>query len=144
MTLEATLLVPIVWFSMFFLIFAGFFQYDRCIAEQDSKIIALRASTMREKDDAAVLREVMEKGELTGKKKLLFSDGVRREFHMTQNKVTIKISGKVNTILNSLLKEGNLAIFSYAAAYEVKKYDPVQDIRIRKRMESYGENEVCE
>lgn len=135
MTLEAALLMPIVWFLMFFLMFAGFFQYDRCIAEQDSKIIALRSSTMREKDEAEILRKAMEGGELTSRKKLLFSDNIGRELHMTQNKVTIKISGKVNTILNSLVKEGNLAVFSYAAAYEVKTYDPVQDTRIRKRIE---------
>ncbi len=135
MTIEAALLMPIVWFLMFFLIFAGFFQYDRCIAEQDSKIIALRASVMREKDEAEVLRKAMKKGGLTGTAKLLFSDNVGRELHMTQNKITIKISGKVNTLLNSLVKEGNLAVFSYAAAYEAKKYDPVQDVRIRKRIE---------
>lgn len=134
MTIEAALLMPIVWFSMFFLIFVGFFQYDRCVAEQDSKIIALHSSVMREKDEAEVLRGAMENGELTGKKKLLFSNSVRRELHMTKNKVTIKISGKVNTILNSLWKEGNLAVFSYDATYEVKTYDPVKDVRIRKRL----------
>ena len=39
MTVEAALLMPMVWFSLFFVMFAGFFLYDRCIAEQDSKII---------------------------------------------------------------------------------------------------------
>lgn len=137
MTLEAALLMPMVWFSLFFLIFMGFFQYDRCIAEQDSKIIVLRASEMREEDGATIIRTVLEKGELAGKKKLIFSNGIQRELHITNDKAKIKISGGVNTILGSLVKEERLNVFSYAAEYEAKKYDPVQVIRICRRIESY-------
>lgn len=39
MTVEAALLMPMIWFTLFFMIFVGFFQYDRCIAEQDGKFI---------------------------------------------------------------------------------------------------------
>lgn len=140
MTLEAALLMPIVWFSFFFIIFAGFFQYDRCVAEQDSKMMLLRASEMRGKDDAAVIRTVMEKGELAGRKKLLFSEGVQKKLQVTHDKVTVRVSGNVNTILKNLNKEGELNIFSYAAEYETKKYDPVRFIRTCRRVENYGTN----
>lgn len=140
MTLEAALLMPIVWFSLFFIIYMGFYQYDRCIAEQDSKIIVLRASDMRGKDEAAVIRTVLEESELAGKKKLIFSKGIQRELHITSNKAKIKISGGVNTILSSLVKEERLNIFSYAAEYEAEKYDPVQVIRTCRRIESYERN----
>lgn len=138
MTVEAALLMPMVWFSLFFFIFAGFFLYDRCVAEQDSKLIVLRASEMRGKDEATVIRTVMEKGDLAGQKKLLFSDGVQRELHMTKDKAKMKISGRVNTILNSLVGETSLSIFSYGAEYEAKKYDPVQIIRICRRIEDHA------
>lgn len=140
MTVEAALLMPVVWFVLFFLIFAGFFQYDRCIAEQDSKLIVLRASGMREKDEAAVIQAVMEKGELAGKKKLLFSNDVQRELRMTNDKAAMKISGKVNTILNRLISETAFHIFSFEAEYEAKKYDPVQVIRVCRRIEKYAGN----
>ena len=134
MTIEAALLMPMVWFSLFFLIFAGFFQYDRCVAEQDGKIIVLRASEVRGRDEASVIRTVMEKGELAGKKKLLFSEDVQRELHITKNKAKIKISGKVNTILGSLIKGTKYPVFSYGAEYEAKKYDPAQVVRICRRI----------
>ena len=98
MTVEAALLMPMVWFSLFFVMFAGFFLYDRCIAEQDSKIIVMRASEERETDEAKVIRKVMEKGDLAGKKKLLFSNGVQKELHISDEKAKIKISGGVNTV----------------------------------------------
>lgn len=138
MTVEAALLMPLVWFSLFFFIFAGFFQYDRCIAEQDSRVIVLRASEMRGKDEETVIRTVTEKGELAGKKKLLFSDGVQKELRVTKDKAKIKISGRINTILNSLIKGPELQTFSYGAEYEAKKYDPVRAIRMCRRIESYA------
>lgn len=140
MTVEAALLMPLVWFSLFFFIFAGFFQYDRCIAEQDGKVIVLRASEMRGKDEEAVTRTVIEKGELAGKKKLLFSDGVQKELRVTKDTVKMKISGRINTILKSLMKESELQTFSYGAEYEAKKYDPVQAIRMCRRIEDYAGN----
>lgn len=140
MTAEAALLMPMVWFALFFFIFAGFFQYDRCIAEQDGKIIVLRASEMRGMDEASVIRTVMEKGELAGKKKLLFSDGVQKELLITKDRAKIKISGKVKTILNGFVKDKKFSVFSYGAEYEAKKYDPVRIIRICRRLESYGGN----
>ena len=140
MTVEAALLMPMVWFSVFFFIFAGFFQYDRCIAEQDGKVIVLRASEMRGKDEAAVVRTVMEEGELAGEKKLLFSDGVQKELRVTKNAVKMKISGRINTILNGLIKEAEFQPFSYGAEYKAKKYSPVGIVRLCRRAEDYGGN----
>lgn len=138
MTVEAALLIPIVWFSLFFVIFTGFFLYDRCIAEQDSKIIVMRASQEREADEAKVIRKVMEKGELAGRKKLLFSNAVQKELEISEDKAKIKISGRVNTILDSLVKEGFLSVFTYASEYEAEKSDPVQLIRTCRRIEKYA------
>ena len=138
MTVEAALLMPMVWFSLFFMIFAGFFLYDRCIAEQDGKIIVIRASEERETDEAKVIRKVMEKGDLAGKKKLLFSNAVQKELHVSGKKAEIKISGGVNTILGSLVKEGGLNVFAYSAEYEAEKSDPVRFIRTCRRIEKYA------
>lgn len=139
MTIEVTLLMPIIWFSLFFIIFTGFFQYDRCVAEQDGKMMVLRASEMRGKDEAAVIRTVMGEGELGGRKKLLFSGGVQKELQVTKDKVRVRVSGKVNTLLKNLIKEGP-QIFSYTAEYEAEKYDPVHFIRSCRRIEDYGRN----
>lgn len=138
MTVEAALLMPIVWFSMFFLIFAGFFQYDRCIAQQDCKVIVMRASDMRGKDEAKVLRKIVEKEDLAGCKKLLFSNPVQKDFHRTGNRINMRVGGRVHTILNSLLKETDLKIFSYVSEYETEEYDPVRFIRMCRRIEAYA------
>lgn len=139
MTLEATLVIPVVWFSLFFMIFAGFFQYDRCIAEQDSKRIALRASEIRDKEEKAMIRQVMGE-ESVGEQKLLFSRGGKRMLHVAKDKVKVEMSGSVDTILKGFLKGISFNAFSYEIRYEVKKYDPVGFIRICRRLEDYGGN----
>lgn len=138
MTVEAALIMPIVWFAIFFLIFAGFFQYDRCVAQQDCRVMVMRASDMREEDEATVLRKIVEKGELADRKKLLFSGSVQKDFRMSNNKVRMRIEGSVNTILNRLIKETDLRVFTYASEYETEKYDPVRFIRICRRIEKYA------
>lgn len=140
MTLEAALIMPMAWFVLFFMIFAGFFQYDRCVAEQDSKIILLRASEMRGKEEAKVIRTVMGSGELAGEKKLLFSDGVTKRLQTKGDSIYMEISGRVNTILKGFEQGENLGVFSYGADYVVKKYDPVHFIRTCRRIEGYGGN----
>lgn len=138
MTVEAALIMPIVWFAIFFLIFTGFFQYDRCVAQQDCRVMVMRASDMREEDEATVLRKIVEKGELADRKKLLFSGYVQKDFRMSNNEVRMRIEGSVNTILNRLIKETDLRVFTYASEYETEKYDPVRFIRICRRIEKYA------
>lgn len=140
MTLEAALMMPLVWFCIFSLIFMGFFQYDRCIAEQDGRLMVLRATELRGKDEEEVIRTVLKEGELAGNKKLLFSKGIEKELHMSDDRAKIKISGGVNTILNNFVEAEKLTVFSYTAEYEIKKYDPVGFIRTCRRIEGYGEN----
>lgn len=138
MTLEAALLMPIVWFTLFFVLFAGFFQYDRCIAEQDGKLITIRAVEMREKEEAKVLQSVMGKEELAGGKKLLFSHFIKKELHMSDDKAKIEISGQINTVLSGLLEESGLSVFSYTAKYEAEQYDPTGFIRMCRRVKTYA------
>lgn len=140
MTVEAALLMPMAWFALFFLIFAGIFQYDRCIAEQDGRRIVLRASQMRGKDEAAVTQSVLAKGELAGESKMLFGSDLQRDLELTNNRVKMTIKGKVNTILNSLVRAEDVPVFAYGTEYETKKYDPVLAIRTCRRIEHYAGN----
>lgn len=140
MTLEAAMIVPIVWFTLFFAIFTGFYLYDRCIAEQDCKIILMQASNMEKNNDAEIVRKINEKVNLADKKKLLFSNSVSKDIQVTDKKAEIEIRGNIPTILNSLMKDNGLSPFTYAAAYETDRYEPVRFIRNCRRVKGYVKN----
>ncbi len=138
MTIEAALLMPLIWFIMLFTIFCGFFQYDRCIGEQDCKIVLLRASNMKEKSETEIRQKVLEKGELAGKRKLLFSDSVERELHVMDKKAEMAIKGTVKTVLHNLINDAGKENFTYGAVYEADRYDPVGFIRTCRRLKKYA------
>lgn len=139
MTVEAAMIMPIVWFVIFFVLFLGFFLYDRCIAEQDCKIILLQTSAMEEKNEAEIMRKIRERANLADKKKLLFTNSAEKELDVTDQKAKIKIKGVVPTVLHGLLKDDSYQAFAYSAEYETDRYDPVHFIRSCRRLGKYAE-----
>ncbi len=139
MTVEAAMIMPVVWFVIFFVLFLGFFLYDRCIAEQDCKIILLQTSNMEEKNEAEIMRKIRERVNLADKKKLLFTNSIEKELNVNDKKTEIKIKGVVPTVLHSLLKDEKYSIFTYSAEYETDRYDPVHYIRSCRRLWKYAE-----
>ena len=56
MTLEASLIMPLVLYVCIFIIYAGFYQYDRCIMQQDIYRAALRGSSLYGADQSEKYR----------------------------------------------------------------------------------------
>lgn len=58
MTLEATLIMPLVLYICIFIIYMGFYIYDRCIMKQDAYRAALKGSSQYVADNQEVYNEV--------------------------------------------------------------------------------------
>ncbi|MBE5874472.1 MAG: hypothetical protein E7287_08710 [Lachnospiraceae bacterium] len=50
LTVEAAMVVPVVIGTIVFLIYMMFYQYNRCLLEQDVGVLAVRSVAMQEKD----------------------------------------------------------------------------------------------
>lgn len=61
MTVEATLMVPFVMYLTVFVIYIGFYQYDRCLMRQDAYRIALAGSSLYRTDNTEVYNRAFEK-----------------------------------------------------------------------------------
>ncbi len=137
-TIEAALLMPMVLFCIFFVLYVGFLQYDRCIAEQDAKIMLLRASNMKEKSESEIEAELSACPELATKKKVLFSSSLEKRIKVQKTKTQIGIQGGVRTVLQQM------NFFTYAAEYETDRYNPVEFIRNCRKAEQYFGNTIHE
>ena len=62
MTVEAALLFPFVIGSILFVIYMLFFQYDRCLLDQDMGAMALWGSTIQNSDTEALEAEIQKRG----------------------------------------------------------------------------------
>lgn len=57
-TVEAALVLPVVLSVLLFVIYAMFFQYNRCVAEQDLGVLALRGAVSRTEDKELLAEEI--------------------------------------------------------------------------------------
>lgn len=57
-SLEACLILPLIFYLLLFLIYAGFFQYDRCLLRQDTYRLLIRGSQVSFAGNEEVLKKL--------------------------------------------------------------------------------------
>lgn len=89
MTVEATLIVPFVMYISIFLLYLGFFQYDRCLMRQDAYRAALYGSSIYRVDNGKVYNAAFDKAEQLAEGKYIGTDC----------SVSVKVQNKVEVTL---------------------------------------------
>lgn len=89
MTVEATLIVPIVMYVCIFVIYAGFFQYDRCLMRQDAYRAALRGSSIYRANNQEVYNETFAVAE----------NMVADKYIATKSSYEIAVQGSVSVVM---------------------------------------------
>lgn len=74
MTVEATLIVPFVMYLTVFVIYIGFYQYDRCLMRQDAYRIALAGSSVYRTDNTEVYNRAFKKATQETADKYIITD----------------------------------------------------------------------
>ncbi len=93
MTVEAALILPIVFLTVLLVIFLLIFQYNRCLMEQDIGILALRGTTLTAADrEELAQRLVWQEAALYREKYLAWSSD-KAEIHIEKNIVKVKQRG---------------------------------------------------
>ena len=59
-SLEACMVMPLVFYLLLFVIYAGFYQYDRCLLEQDIYRMLIRAGQVRSADNREEKKKIKE------------------------------------------------------------------------------------
>ena len=136
MTLEASLVVPMIICVFALLIYFSYYLYGRCILSQDTYILAFRASISSE-DANLVVSEKEER--VLGKK---YFGAKKPVISVTESGKDIRVLG--NTAVRSRAmgsyflkpKSG----WEYEAAGKARKLEQVDHIRMVKRVKDIGEN----
>ena len=129
-TVEATMLFPIVLFVLSFLVYLGFYQYNRCIVEE-----SLRYVMIREKELSRATEE-----EYEGVSKDLFVEILDKHYLIgCEGKTACKMDGLSmelvydGTMPVPWLEIGDSAVngmWQFTVKGEVEKWDPVSFIRL--------------
>lgn len=122
-TIEYTLMLPILILLYAFLIYIGLFMYNRCILQVNTYLLSNQSTE-------AMGRDAVEKVEKITKQKVLCCDDVVYEIHMRQN--GCYISGGIR-MQNPLGKMGIGTEYLELSAYsEAVRRSPVNILRLCK------------
>ncbi len=139
MTIEATLIMPIVLYVCIFAIYTGFYWYDRCLIKQDIYRAALKGSSIyrqsnQESYNAAF--EAME--ELTDKKYI----AVDWDYDITvQGNVSVLATGRIEMPFSGLIKLTGEEYWKIQEKVESKCINPVIFIRMCRGLVSLTEKD---
>lgn len=133
-TVEATLLMPVVFFLILFIINMGFFQYNRCMVDEDIKIAGLRASN-RWMDSAGEIQEKLRK-EQAAERKLVAASVPVRESKIDQTKMELVDTTSTRTLLPTAWLPGAVdAKWNIQIKNQIPRYNPTGFLRDCRKAE---------
>ena len=125
-TLEAALILPMVLAVILFVLYLLFFQYNRCLMEQDMGILALRGALMQTEDHDDRIRQLREMTAKQDWDKYLAWEMEEVTLSAGQGKMSVMRKGQIRTPFRG---EGAAAGFSTVAAYENHILSPATFVR---------------
>ncbi|MBQ9135937.1 MAG: pilus assembly protein [Lachnospiraceae bacterium] len=139
MTVEATLIMPIVLYVCIFIIYSGFFLYDRCVMKMDAYRAVLRASSIYRQDSQAVYNMAWDTlDNLTGEKYI----ATDHQYEVAvQGKVQVRICGQVEMPFGGIEEMTGVSVWSIEETAESDCISPVLFIRTCRRLTEAPEEE---
>lgn len=135
MTVEAALLFPFVIGSILFVIYMLFFQYDRCLLDQDMGAMALWGSTIQNSDTEALEAEIQKRVAGVYKEKYMMWRFSALDAALDKNRFSAKGAGAVSFPFAGLNFWGGGNVWSAQAAYSYSRLAPVIFIRTCHRFQ---------
>ena len=96
MTLEATLMYPLIFGGIIFTISLAIYLYNAAVIKQISSVAALRGSLEYEMNEKVVKKYVNEEIDKLTKEKLIFVSKVEKDIEVTADKIKVRLETNVN------------------------------------------------
>lgn len=134
-TVEATLIMPIVLYVCFFIIYTGFYWYDRCLMRQDAYRAALAGSSIYRDDNQIVYNKAADTIARLTENKYIATDCTI--VITVQSKVNVTISGRIAMPFRGLAGLLGKEEWEISENVESKCINPVIFIRMCRVLEDF-------
>lgn len=140
-TVEAGLVLSVVFFVFYFVIYIGFYQYNRCLLNQDIYRLLIRAEQAVYLDDAQLIQEIKRQDSEWYYEKYLLCRWKRHEVSVGKGKVKIGKTCIFETGMHLFPMWGKNREWEIGADYTGKRLCPEKIIReYRKIQHQRGKN----
>ena len=138
-TVEAALILPVAIGVYLFLIYSMFFQYNRCLLEQDASSLVVRAVQDTQEDPAQMIDKVKQQETLLELKRYMAFSKEESVFECKGGKVRIEKKGKTKAPFLSFLSLSEQGRFHCTAEIQARRMDPCMMIRLLRKTINYWE-----
>ena len=132
-TVEAAMIFPMVLFTIVLVIYLQFFQYNRCLMEQDMGILLLRGAALQAEDNEDRVRQLKEQASGLYSEKYIAWDNGEIVLKLEKGKISVKKSGQLRFPFSGEIF-GRIQVWMTTAAYENHIISPVSFVRSYRKL----------
>ena len=127
-TVEATMVMPIVLIIQITILYLLFFQYNRCLMEQDIATLSIRACALTKEDDWTLLERMKKEAEKVSQDKYVAWKCASPTIELKRNVITVgQECQQIFPFLHIEWQKEN--IWKSSVAYEVDRISPMEEVR---------------
>ena len=136
-TVEAAILYPVVLGVVLLMMYLLFFEYDRCLLEQDMGRAAVRGGGRWMQKKEELNRQLQEKDLFFDTEKYIAWEGELPTWKLEKNQVTVEQTGRMPYPFSTIL--GLPRYWSAKASFRVNRNSPVDILRKYQRYQEITE-----
>lgn len=126
-TVEAAMVLPMVFMAILWIIYLWFFQYNRCLMEQDVGILALRGAVLQAEDNEDRMRQLRGLANAVYREKYIAWECGEIELKLEKGTISVKQNGRIRFPFGMIAYGKQMA--ETTASYENYIISPVSFIR---------------
>ena len=138
-TVEAALILPVTIGVYLFLIYGMFFQYNRCLLEQDASSLTVRAVQDPQEEPAQIIEKIKRQETLLETKRYMAFLKEESVFEIKGGKVRIEKKGKTRAPFLTFIPLSEQGRFHCTANMQARRTDPCMMIRLLRKTMDYWE-----
>lgn len=133
-TVEAALILPMALGIIVLIMYLWFFQYDRCLLEQDAGILVLRGTVMEAESHQKRVQLLTKEAEQMYQDKYIAWEDSKVSVTVKQDKIQVKKEGALRFPFQGLGIEKGKNIWKTEAVYENRILTPTSVIRYYRKL----------
>ena len=133
-TVEAAMVATMTVCVIVLLIYLAFYQYNRCLLEQDMGALAMKGSTILAEDKEELMRELKRcEGRISRKKYIVWKKN-KTEIERKGGCVRVYGGGSLKIPFRFIFGGKDKKQWKVSVAYENHRIDPVSTIRLYRKL----------
>ncbi len=141
LTLEASLIMPFVLMILVFLIYTGFYYYDKCLLQQDAYRIMIRGSQMRFMTNEEVAQKLLNDDLNLNDDKYVMCVVADKRIGVDYNSISVEQQAMLRAAYPSIFRTTGNNVWEMNFRKVAVRIHPVETIRSFRKIENIIERE---